>query len=88
MRTLKFAPGLLLLCLPLLPGCANTAPSSAPRLIVNTCQKVQPCRLPAVRATTNGELSAALDRAEAAWAECAAVVDGIVECQARDGGHD
>ena len=88
MKTLKYAPGPLLLCLALLPGCANTAPSSAPRLIVNTCQKVQPCRLPAVRTTTNGELSAALDRAEAAWAECAAVVDGIVECQAQEDNHD
>jgi hypothetical protein len=35
-----------------------------------------------VTATNNGELRGALDRAEAAWAECAAVVDVIVDCQA------
>lgn len=30
---------------------------------------------------TNGELHLALERAEAAWAECAAVVDQVVQCQ-------
>lgn len=29
-------------------------------------------------------MDAALDKAEGAWAQCAAVVDTIVECQAKD----
>ncbi|MGF7190665.1 hypothetical protein JOE11_003716 [Robbsia andropogonis] len=33
---------------------------------------------------TNAELSDALDTARAAWAACAAQVDAIVQCQARD----
>jgi len=41
-----------------------------------------------VKARNNGDLDAALGRAEAAWGECAAVVDVIVECQARESGHD
>jgi hypothetical protein len=40
-----------------------------------------------VNARTNGELHLALERAEVAWAMCAAVVDQIVQCQA-EGGHD
>jgi hypothetical protein len=53
---------------------------------------VQPCSLPAVRVRNNGDMNAALDQAEGAWALCAAVVDTIVECQAKDQaeglGHD
>jgi hypothetical protein len=35
-------------------------------------------------------MNGALDKAEAAWAECAAVVDMIVDCQAeaKGPGHD
>jgi hypothetical protein len=35
-----------------------------------------------VSAADNGDLLGAVDRAEAAWAQCAAVVDVIVDCQA------
>jgi len=35
-----------------------------------------------VSASSNGDLLGAVDRAEAAWAACAAVVDVIVDCQA------
>jgi hypothetical protein len=35
-----------------------------------------------VDALTNGDLQLALERAESAWAECAAVVDQVVQCQA------
>lgn len=45
------------------------------------CAPVSPCTLPAVSARTNGDLNIALERVEAAWGECAAVVDMIVECQ-------
>lgn len=47
------------------------------------CAAVSPCTLPAAAARTNGDLNIALERAEAAWGECAAVVDLIVECQAK-----
>jgi hypothetical protein len=43
---------------------------------------VQRCSLPALAAANNGDLLGAVDRAEAAWASCAAVVDVIVDCQA------
>lgn len=54
------------------------------------CAAVSPCRLPAVTARTNGDLNITLERTEAAWAECAAVVDMIVTCQAeaQGQGHD
>lgn len=55
---------------------------------MNECIRVQPCSLPAVDALTNGELRAALDQAESAWAECAAVVDQVVKCQAEAAGHE
>jgi hypothetical protein len=49
---------------------------------------VQACRLPAVTVNLNGDLNLALERAEAAWAECAAVVDMIAECQGKAARHD
>lgn len=88
MKTLKSVPGLLALSLLILSGCANTAPSPAPRLIVNSCPKVQRCSLPAVQVRNNGDMNTAIEQAEAAWAECAAVVDMIVDCQAQEPGHD
>ncbi|WP_229224416.1 Rz1-like lysis system protein LysC [Duganella sp. SG902] len=76
----------------MLSGCGTTAPLPAPRLIASSCPRVQPCSLPAVRVRNNGDMNAALDQAEGAWALCAAVVDTIVECQAKDQaeglGHD
>ncbi|MET0322539.1 MAG: Rz1-like lysis system protein LysC [Duganella sp.] len=64
------------------------APSPAPQLIENTCLVIQPCRLPAVNARSNGDLHLALERAEAAWGECAAVVDTIIRCQAEVGSDE
>lgn len=88
MKTLTFAPGPLALCLVMLSGCATTAPCPAPQLTASSCPVVQPCQLPAVRVRNNGDMNTALDQAEAAWAVCAAVVDTIVDCQARDTRHD
>ncbi|RQT24281.1 peptidase [Burkholderia contaminans] len=42
------------------------------------------CTLPAAHPQTNGDLSAALTVARAAWARCAAEVDMIAACQARN----
>jgi hypothetical protein len=41
-----------------------------------------------VSTANNGDLNLALERAEAAWAECAAVVDMIYECQGKATSHD
>lgn len=88
MKMLNFAPGPLFLCLVLLSGCNSTPKSRAPQIIVNACPVVQRCSLPAVSAATNGELQLALERAESAWASCAAVVDTIVDCQDEAAAHD
>lgn len=82
MKTPNCAHGLLSLCLILSSGCSSMARSPAPLPIVNECPRVQPCTLPAVTVASNGDVRAAVDRAEAAWAECAAVVDLVVKCQA------
>jgi hypothetical protein len=39
--------------------------------------------MPASSSRTNGDLATALDRARAAWRDCAARVDLILSCQAR-----
>ena len=41
------------------------------------CPAVVPCVLPASSPSTNGELLTETERAELAWAECAAQVDMI-----------
>ena len=81
MKTNKYAIGPLLLSLLLLSACATTPPSPAPRLIEKRAPAVTRCALPAVAVRNNGDLNTALDRAEAAWAECAAQVDMIVDRQ-------
>jgi hypothetical protein len=83
MKMPNCGPGLVCLCLALLSACASTAPSPAPRLIEQACPIVSPCTLPAVMVRANGDLNLALERAEAAWAECAAVVDMVAACQAK-----
>ena len=88
MKLLNSAPGPLFLCLALLSGCTSTPKSRAPQIIVNACPAVQRCSLPAVTAGNNGELQLALERAEGAWALCAAVVDTIVDCQAQAAADD
>ncbi|WP_217639876.1 Rz1-like lysis system protein LysC [Halomonas subterranea] len=64
----------------LLAGCAAAPPSPAPRLTINQCATPSPCSLPASQPTTNGELNLQLERTEAAWAQCAAEVDAIINC--------
>lgn len=88
MKMLKCTPGPLFLCLVMLSGCASTQPSPAPRLTVLACPAVTRCTLPAVSARSNGDLNLALERAEAAWAECAAQVDTIAECQEKAGADE
>ncbi|WP_427184848.1 Rz1-like lysis system protein LysC [Bordetella bronchialis] len=83
MKTRKFVPGPILCCLLILPGCAPIPPSPGPTLTLNTCPAVTPCVLPATAPTRNGDLNLALERAESAWAVCAAQVDAIYQCQSR-----
>ncbi|WP_370625299.1 Rz1-like lysis system protein LysC [Chromohalobacter israelensis] len=64
----------------LLAGCATAPPSPAPMLTVKRCPTPSPCTLPASHPTTNGELNLQLERTEAAWAQCAAQVDAIIQC--------
>lgn len=42
-------------------------------------------QMPAMAPRTNGQLDAALTKAKGAWAQCAAKVDMIVDCQAKAG---
>ncbi|WP_420876158.1 Rz1-like lysis system protein LysC [Pseudomonas gessardii] len=65
----------------MLAGCANAPPSAAPPLIVTGCPAVVPCHLPASSPLHNGDLLTDQDRAEAAWADCAAQVDMIYKYQ-------
>ncbi|WP_429394433.1 Rz1-like lysis system protein LysC [Robbsia andropogonis] len=67
-----------------LPACTTVPPSPALSITSNTCPALSPCTMPAMAPQTNAELSDALDTARAAWAACAAQVDAIVQCQARD----
>lgn len=45
------------------------------------CPAVVPCSLQATAPGNNGELLTDQDATEAAWAECAAQVDMIYQCQ-------
>ncbi|WP_236695889.1 Rz1-like lysis system protein LysC [Pseudomonas sp. ES3-33] len=84
MKTPNCALGLTSLCLMLLAGCASAPPSPAPTLIVTGCPAVVPCRLPATNPTHNGALLTDQDRAEAAWADCAAQVDMVYQHQVQN----
>ncbi|WP_230411591.1 Rz1-like lysis system protein LysC [Collimonas humicola] len=65
----------------LLSGCGSVPPRPAPALTLNVCPAVTRCQLPAASPKTNGALNLALERAEAAWAVCAAQVDITYFCQ-------
>ncbi|MCA8165171.1 Rz1-like lysis system protein LysC [Burkholderia cepacia] len=65
-------------------ACTAAPPSSAPTITLNACATVTRCTLPATDPQTNGDLSDALTVARAAWARCAAEVDMIAACQARN----
>lgn len=82
----KYAIRPISLCLLILQACASAPPSPAPALMLSSCPSVTPCLLPAADRQTNGDLSLDLERVEAAWAICAAQVDGIVTCQ-NEAGH-
>ncbi|MFC0381395.1 Rz1-like lysis system protein LysC [Chromohalobacter israelensis] len=64
----------------LLSACASAPPSPAPPIIVKRCATPSPCSLPASAPMTNGALLEQLERTEAAWAQCAAEVDAIIQC--------
>ncbi|WP_221305891.1 MULTISPECIES: Rz1-like lysis system protein LysC [unclassified Paraburkholderia] len=81
MNRQKPARGLILACLMILPACKQAPLSPAPVVSINECQTVTRCKLPATAPTTNGDLNKALTAAKGAWANCAAVVDMIYECQ-------
>lgn len=81
MKTMNYATGLTSLCLTLLAGCASAPPSPAPQLTVTGCPAVVPCVLPATSPLNNGDQLTDQDRAEAAWADCAAQVDMIYKHQ-------
>ncbi|MGC2960172.1 Rz1-like lysis system protein LysC [Paraburkholderia graminis] len=64
--------------------CACTAaPRSQEPTNTLQCAPVARCTLPATAPRTNDELRRALDITEAAWGECAARVDLIVDCQSK-----
>ncbi|WP_371136155.1 Rz1-like lysis system protein LysC [Pseudomonas sp.] len=73
--------GLLSLCLALLSGCAAAPPSPEQTLIETGCPAVVPCTLGPSSPSSNGELLTDAERAELAWAECAAQVDMIYNHQ-------
>ncbi|MDL4458760.1 Rz1-like lysis system protein LysC [Citrobacter sp. C348] len=67
-----------------LSGCANVRSSPEVQLTVSGCPRVTQCRLERSAPRSNGDLNAALDETEAAWAVCADKVDTIIACQERD----
>lgn len=81
MRTRNCANGLISCCLMLLAACGSAPPSPEQTLIATGCPVVVPCQLPATAPSRNGELLDDADRAEAAWADCAAQVDTIYRYQ-------
>lgn len=64
-------------------ACMQAPPSPRATIMLNTCQAVSPCTLPALAPRTNDDLNVALTTTKAAWATCAAKVDMIVTCQAK-----
>ncbi|WP_244218707.1 Rz1-like lysis system protein LysC [Paraburkholderia bryophila] len=68
-------------------ACTQAPLSPAPQITLQECQAVTRCTLPAMAPTTNGQLDDALHMVKAAWAQCAAKVDMIFDCQTRSA-HD
>ncbi|WP_244110483.1 Rz1-like lysis system protein LysC [Burkholderia ambifaria] len=69
-------------------GCKQAPIAPAPVIMLNACQTVTRCMLPAMAPQTNGALNNALTVTKAAWARCAATVDMIADCQARIDAQD
>ncbi|EPF4548679.1 TPA: Rz1-like lysis system protein LysC [Klebsiella aerogenes] len=67
-----------------LSGCGTARLSPEVQLTVSGCPRVTQCRLERSAPRSNGDLNAALDETEAAWAVCADKVDTIIACQERD----
>ena len=72
----------LLACM-LLAACTNAPPSPEPQVTVSGCPVVTRCTLAPAAPVSNGELSDEGDNLMAAWGECAAKVDIIVDHNAR-----
>ncbi|MCW3585336.1 Rz1-like lysis system protein LysC [Burkholderia cenocepacia] len=83
MKRPNLVHGLILSCLLTLPACKQAPISPAPVITFNACQPVTRCALPAMAPQTNRDMHAALLMTKAAWAQCAATVDAIADCQAR-----
>ncbi|MGL4448697.1 MAG: Rz1-like lysis system protein LysC [Shewanella sp.] len=64
-------------------GCSSAPPAPAPHIIRLSCLTPPPCRLPQASPATNGDLLDQLAATEAAWAVCAAAVDAVATCLAR-----
>ncbi|MCB4794252.1 Rz1-like lysis system protein LysC [Pseudomonas sp. NP21570] len=83
MKTQPMQLGLLSLCLMLLAACTNVPPSPEPQITVSGCPVVTRCTLDPAAPVSNGELSDDSDNLMAAWGECAAKVDLVVDHNAR-----
>lgn len=63
----------------LLAACTSAPPSPEPQVTVSGCPVVTRCTLDPAAPSSNGELSDDTDYLMAAWGECAAKVDIIVD---------
>lgn len=83
MKTQPMPRGLLSLCLLQLAACTNVPQSPEQTVTVNGCPVVTRCTLTPAAPIDNGELSDDSDYLMAAWGECAAKVDQVVDHNAR-----
>ena len=67
------------LCLALLAGCMSGQALPEQTITVSGCPVVTACSLNPAAPTSNGELSDDSDYVLAAWAECAAKVDTVIQ---------
>ncbi|MFP2768327.1 Rz1-like lysis system protein LysC [Oceanisphaera sp. KMM 10153] len=81
MKTKNLKPGLTLLCLSLLAGCTGGPPLPVPPVITLGCNRVTACSLPPSNPQSNEDLLKDIRAIELAWANCAAQVDMIIQCQ-------
>ena len=79
MKIQAIKTGLISLCLMLLAACTSAPPSPEPEATVSGCPVVTRCTLNPAAPASNGELSDDGDYLMAAWGECAAKVDQIVD---------
>ncbi|WP_423837347.1 Rz1-like lysis system protein LysC [Thalassolituus oleivorans] len=81
---LNLKHGLLVLCLTILASCSaqKTLPDIPPS--PSSCPIVSACTLSPVLLKNHLDIVNALLTTENDWADCAAQIDAIVECQLRD----